>query len=593
MTQRYILAAALVLAAITVAALLFLAGSPVLYAPGQASAGTLFHLNPDVLRAQAVNGTTDMYPLMQDVLDHQGQVVLSIRLRDMDSAAQDLAEYRRAYRNLDNLVINLDMNESEIKNFVQSSREQDEIFRSLMNDTQTLDSLKRLEIRYRDNGDSDMLVSVQYQGEALRKRVDQLYSRYTTAQATMINTSTKLGLDTTESATGTAEFRKILRDADAFQPVTQAVPAPGPKLTLAVDPEDGTYRDTLNILGVLSPPGTPRPVTLMIDGNTVMNVTTGPDGDYRSGYTIERIRSGNHQVTARSGQLVSNIVPFTVHRSGSNTTLSAFPDTGTIAAVCPGTVTANRPVRLAPVNITEGNRVISSGRTDDSGLFNITVPLAPGTHILRAEFSSPEFPVNPSVSSPVSVTIPSPAPLPVPTAGAARGPVLTWAAAILVILASAGIALLYLRKRECGGRGPVQEEPPEAAEIRKELDDLLRAGCGPDRPAPVSDIPERLTTLLARYREVLRDRGVSDAARQGYLVLAGRVARVLGIPRYRTRTPREMAESGRDEKFGGIFATFIAAYERIRYAGSRTAQDEAGLEERLVLADSEIRGDGD
>ena len=143
MTHKALFAAIIIAAAVALAGLLVAAAHPLLYSPVNETPETEFHLNPDVLTAGEVNSTSDVYPIMQDLLDSPGDIVLNIRINDIESAQAALAEYQKTYGTLDHLVIRLDMNQSEIDTFARSAEVQDQIFQQLMNESATLDALQQ------------------------------------------------------------------------------------------------------------------------------------------------------------------------------------------------------------------------------------------------------------------------------------------------------------------------------------------------------------------------------------------------------------------------------------------------------------------
>jgi hypothetical protein len=73
--------AIVVLAGIAFAGIAGFAAAPLLYSAETARYPSGFHANPEVLKRLSLNGTTDVLPLMQDVLDYTGPVVLNVRLK--------------------------------------------------------------------------------------------------------------------------------------------------------------------------------------------------------------------------------------------------------------------------------------------------------------------------------------------------------------------------------------------------------------------------------------------------------------------------------------------------------------------------------
>jgi len=596
MTRNIPLTVVIIAGLVALAGLVYFAvTSPLLYSPQDAQAETQFQVNTDALKADPVNATTDIYPLMQDLLDRPGSVTLNIRLRDLDSADADLAAYMKTYGKLDNLVINLDMNESEIQNFTLSSEMQDEIFEKLANETETLDALKNLEIRYRDSNDPDMLVSVQYQGTALQKRLGELYSRYKQEHEKNLPISAKLNLDTAKYNQSVEEFQKIVQEAEDRFGTTVPVPVYDASLpsslTLAVEPNRAIYRDTVQVLGHLVPvEDTNATISILMDGNPVKNVTADENGEYTGSLVIERVSRGTHTLVAESRDIRSPEALLIVLAVNSTTTLAAQQDPGNLGVICTGSVLANRPVRFAPFAILENNRTLINGTTDGQGTFNITFPLSAGNHTLIARFNSSEYPVKASESEPVFVEIQKPV---VISPGVAKkmwdpfGIILS--AACVIVLSAAG-AFLYFRKKTVSDQVitvPIDISVSSGDESNSlwELEPLS------EPIDPGSSSPLTPDALLRRYEDLSRTEGASNAAFDIYRILAGRAAQHCHIDRYLTRTPREMAAASRNERFGAAFSRFIMAYENIRYAGRAGEEDQDLFKSALVLADKNLRGE--
>jgi hypothetical protein len=589
MTRRMPIAAVIVIGIIALAGLLFFARSPVLYSPENASAETKYHVNTGPLMAQPVNSTTDIYPLMQDLLNRPGSITLEIRLRDPDSAMADLAAYEKTFGRLDNLVINLDMNESEIENFTMSSQAQDEILRQLANDTVDLDALKDLQIRYRSSQDPDMMVAVNYQGAALKKRLGELYGRYMNEHQKVLPVSAKLGLDTTQYNQSTVEFQRLISETDAFvtAPARPGNLTGGPYLSLGIQPDHVVYRDTVRVLGHLVSPENPDSIAVLVDGNPVNNFTPDQNGEYTGSFTVERLPAGNHTLVAEAANITSSPAVLTVNPVDSTTTLAAVPGPGQAAAICSGTVLANRPVRFAPFMVRENNRTLFSGTTDDGGKFNVSVPLFPGTHVLVARFDSPDYPVNASESDPVTVSIPLSAVLSSPRK--TSDPFVLVTAVAVVLAVSLGGSYTYLRRKNVFGT--VVAGPAGAPAAGSDLTAPPGPGRRPEAIAP-GTLPAG-ETVLSCYEQAREAQGISEAAYLAYRLLSGRIAGLRHIVRHLTRTPREIVHACRDAAYGTAFTRFVSAYEQIRYGGGRSAGEQAEFTESLVQADQTTGGGRD
>ena len=148
MNNRYVLLAGMAFAVIGV--LVFFFSSPLLYTLEQDMFPSRFHDNVDALAQQMLNSTTDVLPLEQDLIGYTGPITLNIRIKDIDDARRELELFSHSNLRLNNLIVTLDMNQSEIQELSQSSARQRELLEGLMNSSISLDALQDLEIQYRD-----------------------------------------------------------------------------------------------------------------------------------------------------------------------------------------------------------------------------------------------------------------------------------------------------------------------------------------------------------------------------------------------------------------------------------------------------------
>ncbi|MDD5049588.1 MAG: hypothetical protein PHH09_11735, partial [Methanoregulaceae archaeon] len=110
--RRYILwTLALALSAAIIFLVLLQSASPLLYS-AEYDAFTKRHANPAVLKPAGQDSAEGLLPLMSDLLDTPGTVIINLEYGDVDIARQDLEEFRQLSQSLDSLVINLDMSES-------------------------------------------------------------------------------------------------------------------------------------------------------------------------------------------------------------------------------------------------------------------------------------------------------------------------------------------------------------------------------------------------------------------------------------------------------------------------------------------------
>ena len=588
----------LLLAGITLFGLAAFAADPLLYAVEKDQAASVFHKNPDVLRQVTTNSTVDMMPLMQDLLNDQDSIAVDIRLRDLDAAGQDLAVYTLRYGNLRIRAVNLDMNDGEIQSFLASIQDQDDILQSLMTNASAFDALKK--IAERNKNDLDVQISVTSQSAAVREAIQTLNTRYLSNHENVMNISTKVGLDTLQYQDALEEVKKLTEEIQASG-LAPADPASlqESRITLLVEPEQAMYRDSVQIFGLVTPAGEKRAVSLLLDNTSMMTLSTDPKGNYITSYTVERIRAGGHTISAGTANLTPAERILTVTKSSSVTTLTAKPglvNGSMTGALCNGSVIANRPVRNAPVTILSDGQGSMGTTTAGDGTFRVFLPLSPGRHTLRAQFSSDDYPLYPSRSEEVTIEVlPPPVTLRLPDTSS-WNPYITFGALALVLLGAGSAAFWYIRRGKktlLAGAG-FQGEPAEAVRIREELEMIIHDAereFPPAGSAQEATLCTAINSLLGRYDACLREHGLSEAARQAYLTLAGRIATRLRLPAYRTLTPREMSKTCTTENYAGIFDRFVRIYERIRYAGSESDQDRRGFEAELQKAETKVRDD--
>jgi len=601
---KYALIAALALG-VLLALGLFLS-SPLLYTLEKDTFPSRFHDNTNVLKVQSLNSTTDVLPLMQDLLWYTGPVVVSIRSHDIEQARRDLELFAKNRGSLNNLIVKLDMSQSEMQEFSNSKELQQQLLMELLNSSVSLDTLNNLEIRYRDENNPDMLMSVQYEGDALRKKVQELYNQYQveTGKATAI--STKFGLDTTTEETGLVEFEQYVKEIDSNRnqqdELNRAIDFPirrSARLSFLLSPDTGVYGDRIECFGYYFSlygyrvEGVPdKEVTVFLDNAPVSSTITDELGSYKVIIPIERIPAGPHSLYAQSGTTLSDTRTLTVQSVGSTTTLSVTRPNSNGDVTCTGSVTANRPVRSAPVQLVWDTTHIVETSTDAQGKFKATLRLPEGRHTVVARFSGEGFPITPSESMPqvvdVSILRIIPAYMQIIPADNTFGILLAVAGILLLF---AGIAWYYLRRipgRRTFGL-PMKPEPsPPGTPAADLLSQEFEPGHGELR-APSSETFQPLDEMiLARYARILNAEGLSAAAWVVYRQFAGRVAHEFFIPKHTALTPRELSRSCMQRPFCRAFSSFVSTYERIRYGGQRSVAMQEEFENRMQSTQSEL-----
>lgn len=127
--------------------------SPVIYSLQQDTFPSLFHNNTEALKRQSLNSTDDIMPLMQELAGYSGPIILNVRLSDPEQARRDLELFYKTRGAFSNLIVKLDMTESEMQEYSKSRALQNQILSELVNSSVSLEELKKLEIQYRNADD--------------------------------------------------------------------------------------------------------------------------------------------------------------------------------------------------------------------------------------------------------------------------------------------------------------------------------------------------------------------------------------------------------------------------------------------------------
>ena len=392
--------------------------NPVLYTGKNASA-TGFHqdlaVTGDLTRADA-----DL--ILQEwgtSLNLTGSIVHKIKFGNSESAESDLQQLLSSGKNLRDLVLRLGMTDTDVATFQTDNRLNILSLRNLLNKTEEFDELKAAEATFRDQKNIAGLKSIELQGEDIRSKVRKNYLGYLDRSRRMVNISQRFGLDTSAFEESITEFAAILAEIDAVQGARSSSISEmmqtnnaSSDISMEIHPDRGVYGDTLSMSGTVQGPAG-REVTIFVDGRQSGSTVTDQNGHYSVPYRVEQIGAQAHTAYASVNSTISNSSSFIVE--GRNTTISlaahVVEENGTVKGIGSGRLVTEDgvPVRLARVYFdVDGGSSGEYGLTGDDGAFTaVTEQLSPRSHTLRARFDPEEFPLNGSVSAPVTVEVPS------------------------------------------------------------------------------------------------------------------------------------------------------------------------------------------
>lgn len=564
--KRYLFYLVYVSLCILVAGLLIGNGmQPLVYPADKSVRETGYHMNIGDLRKQAFNSSTDLLPLMQELLDFSGTIAVTLRKDDIESASSDLARYTSRYHDLQNLIIRLDMNESEIARFSQDAGQQKDMLSQFVSTSESLQSLEKLEIQYQDEEDPDSVTKVRLQGKALKNRIQTLQNQYADVTDSLSSRGNTLGVNTEPVMRSKAELDRLtgmvaerqnerdryIRFADAGSPFVSFLAAPN----------NVSFQDKVDVYGFIAGSQDHSwPVFITLDNTPFLEIIPDDIGEFRSTVQIHNISAGEHILTARWGNVVSEPSHMVVAPLETTLGLRVLPVKGMSAVNLTGILTARDPAPEVPVIILVQDQVFDTVVTSAAGTYLVTVPLSEGRYDVFARFDDPSYPLLPSESLHYIVESDGNSITSVTSSKAGSFP--PWLLIIpgLVLFA---IPIWYFWRKGIVGKSASRDEDSSTSNDAHELwsDPGFDDGLNDEGIIPAEENPA----------------GPEGLPRRIYLEVLSSLSRHQGIQISPVMTPREIAGALSEEVCRTRFTRFIGWYERIRYGGCQDVRCTEGL----------------
>ncbi|MFA5001884.1 MAG: hypothetical protein WC502_02785 [Methanolinea sp.] len=555
-------------------------GSPLLYSP-RSDAFADDHVNTAALPRVTGDRSAQVLPLIEDLLNSPGSLVLTIKANDYEGVARELEEYRQVSRNLDRLVINLDMTESELAEFRKANQENLHILTELSNGTHRWEELKTLEIRYRESGDSQMLTSITYEGESLQRKIEDLYRDYLDQEDVMIRTGEKFNADTSTYLQSERDFREVVSQVETGQEERVSAAGNGTatggmesRLTIDIIDREVSYSEFVQVQGEIFTSHEIRPeeVDLFIDSQKAGSMHMGNNLTLSFKHVVEHERAGTHTVFAvYSGSLFSEIRTFLVKTDPTMLVMEPPAHEGGKVVMMGTLRTDKTPVKNAPVVILSDGKIVSTVSTSQEGSFRVAAKIPPGDHTVKALFEADSYPLYPSESEEFKIFIPEPATPAGEEPGILANPVHIGILAASICV-SCVAAFFYLRHRRPGSIPPapvfhLPEIRPSDEEISEEN---LPSG------SPIEE-PDRISSDAIDPGRIEPGRDLTRL----FSILRLAASRKLAFLHPGSLTPRELCAKCRDLAIGNAICRFTRGYEQAVYGGSGVTE-----ENREMLLDS-------
>lgn len=529
---------------------------PVLYPVSSDTRTTDYHSHIGELRKQSMNSTTDILPIMQDLLDFSGTISVTLRKNDIESAGSELIKYADRYRDLNNLIVRLDLNESEMADFSKDIQEQRELLTQFAHSSESLQSLEKLEIQYQNANDPDSLTSVRIQGRALKNRIQTLQNQYAEVSEKITTKGSSLGVDTSpvlesrkalDQMTGRVASGQAERDR-----LTRFIDSSAPYISFMMQPETGQYLDIISFFGFItgSQEGN-RTIQVLLDAKPLLEIEPDEIGEFKRSIPIRNITAGDHIIHTQWGVVESKRNLLSVSPINTTISLSVKPIKGRTEVSLSGMLSSTGQTSDLPVSVLINDIIAEKVITRRDGGFQTVVVIEKGTWLLHAAFESSDYPVNASQSQVFEVSSDGERILSIKTSTSSPGyPPWLYIVPILILPV---IPLWYLRRK-----GIIFEDKTIEPDI------TLNKGKN-------DDTGSLFTAGNSSYEElfVLSSTGdnATESAKQLYKQITCRISHMISVTNPDTLTPRELQEKIRGTPLIQYFRSFTCYYERIRYGG--------------------------
>jgi hypothetical protein len=570
--------------------------SPELYAPANHSSSP-YHLNPRYSEVTSWQSSQDIMDIMSSLMDDTGAVVVKIREKDFETAE---GEYRRLVgqgHNFENIVVDLELSETEMGEFSRYNQRNQELIRRLLDDSKRFEQLKTLEIRYRDEKNPSALYSVTYEGEGLKTQIQEVTRQYDQQAPAFTMLGKQFSLNTTGYLQSVSEVESLAQEAGATQETRKAeadtlkrtspvaaMPASVDSVSLEVQPDSATFGDTLYLTAQLNGrfPGD-QTVDVYLDSTRWASGRSDAAGRFLYDLRVERVRAERHVIYAAHEGVYSPVVNVTIVPTDAALTLSVRQEVERNVSVSGTLTAAGLPVAGAEVDILLDNIRVMNTLTGGDGVYRAYLPLQAGTYTFQTAAADSTFPLQAAESPPVTMTVAG-------RVGAQSVITTIMIYATFLILFSMGAVVYYQHGR--GGEAPYRFKNPFAflkLPRRKDTpagtppEPVSAAPPPPEKASPAPAVEEKEAGgepdrsrdwVLAQYRQLMIGGDFQNAVQGLYLFLRDQLARKYRIRDHRSFTPRELWRLTNNKPCFGDFTKFIHLYETIRYGGVVPSTEE-------------------
>ena len=531
------------LALILFAVVLGLSGGTVLYEASD-DAYSPSHKDVSAVSVMTTEEAETISPLMMEIMKQSLKTALEIDAKDFEYSERELKDLENIVNRLKTNNGKIKLGNTEINDFRISSEELSIALEVLNSDVARIEEIRQ-NIREGTVSPSD-LSSLYAEIQQLSKEISLTADTYSETAETMIEIVQNQNLDTSsleESINVVKKFAESsLSSVGSMRPGTSDL-----KILFTLSGDTFTYGDTLVIEGTSRLSGLHE---IYLDTRVWSSVNLPEAGSFSKSFKITNVSKGSHTISILSQG--HNSKQDTIRVITTNTTIfiDSAKVSGNSVEITGGLKTVHDVwVSGAKVDVyADGVGLLGTSTTNSNGVFSVQTELEDGEYQVYAEFSDTSFPLEESVSEPITVKVSSSFLLPI--------------LGVAVLGVAAFIGVRIFRKRKISSI-------PEAVGFDV---NVVRAVT----PSPAKGIVKAIRKIISGHAKI-ED---SDKLRVIYRETISQIASYEKIRDIEVKTPREILSEISMQT--SRISSFMTEYEYLHYADVTVS--ETDLEKMKNLA---------
>ena len=531
------------LALILFAVVLGLSGGTVLYEASD-DAYSPSHKDVSAVSVMTTEEAETISPLMMEIMKQSLKTALEIDAKDFEYSERELKDLENIVNRLKTNNGKIKLGNTEINDFRISSEELSIALEVLNSDVARIEEIRQ-NIREGTVSPSD-LSSLYAEIQQLSKEISLTADTYSETAETMIEIVQNQNLDTSsleESINVVKKFAESsLSSVGSMRPGTSDL-----KILFTLSGDTFTYGDTLVIEGTSRLSGLHE---IYLDTRVWSSVNLPEAGSFSKSFKITNVSKGSHTISILSQG--HNSKQDTIRVITTNTTIfiDSAKVSGNSVEITGGLKTVHDVwVSGAKVDVyADGVGLLGTSTTNSNGVFSVQTELEDGEYQVYAEFSDTSFPLEESVSEPITVKVSSSFLLPI--------------LGVAVLGVAAFIGVRIFRKRKISSI-------PEAVGFDV---NVVRAVT----PSPAKGIVKAIRKIISGHVK----NEDSDKLRVIYRETISQIASYEKIRDIEVKTPREILSEISMQT--SRISSFMTEYEYLHYADVTVS--ETDLEKMKNLA---------